>query len=244
MELLQNTLFINLDYRTDRLEHVLNEFKNLGLHTSERFNAIKAISGNIGCTLSHIRCIEIAKERGYPFVFICEDDIQFTNVEIFLENLSKFYELYKNGLEWDVLVVGGNTCPPFQYLNDFCIRILNVQTTTGYIVKQHYYDTLINNYKEGLQLLIKNQDKKKQYAIDIYWKQLQEKDKWFMTIPLTVNQYYDYSDIEEKVVDYTNAMLDLEKKELIQFLMKKQEKEEEEKRQKKLFSMSFHPMNG
>jgi len=61
---------------------------------------------------------------------------------------------------------------------------------------------------------------------------------------LTVNQYYDYSDIEEKVVDYTQPMLDLEKKELIAFLQKQKEKEEQEKRQKNMFNMAYHPMNG
>jgi hypothetical protein len=51
------------------------------------------------------------------------------------------------------------------------------------------------------------------------------------------------SDIEEKVVDYTQPMLDLEKKELIAFLQKQYEKEEQEKRQKNMFHMSYHPIN-
>ena len=243
MDLLQNTLFINLDHRTDRLDHVLQEFQKLNI-TAERFNAVKTASGNIGCTLSHIKCLELAKQREYPFVFICEDDIQFTNPAVFLENLHKFYSLYKTGFHWDVLIVGGNTCPPFQQINDFCVRTYNVQTTTGYIVQKHYYDRLIDNFKDGLQRLIREPHNKKIYSIDIHWKQLQSVDHWFITVPLTVNQYYDYSDIEEKVVDYTQPMLDLEKKELIAFLQKQQEKEEKEKRQKNMFNMNYYPMNG
>jgi hypothetical protein len=152
--------------------------------------------------------------------------------------------LYKNGLQWDVLVVGGNTCPPFQYITDFCVRTYNVQTTTGYIVQNHYYDKLISNFKEGLQQLIREPHNKKIYSLDIYWKKLQMTDNWFMTIPLTVNQYYDYSDIEEKVVDYTQPMLDLEKKELLAFLKKQKEKEEQENREKSIFNMSYVPLNG
>lgn len=225
MELIANTIFINLQHRTDRLQHISEEFKTInigGTLNIQRFNAVKTASGNVGCTLSHIKCLEIAKEHSYPFVFICEDDIQFTNPTIFLENLTKFHQLYKNGLEWDVLIVGGNTCPPFQQVSDFCLRVLNVQTTTGYIVQNHYYDTLINNFKDGLQHLIREPDKKNIYSIDIYWKQLQNIHNWFITIPLTVNQYYDYSDIEERVVDYTNVMLDLEKKELLEYFRKQQ----------------------
>lgn len=242
MDLLQHTLFINLIHRTDRLEHVLEEFKKLNI-TGERFSAIKTASGNIGCTLSHIKCLELAKQREYPFVFICEDDIQFTNPQVFLENLEKFYNMYKSGFQWDVLIVGGNTCPPFQPINEFCMRVYNVQTTTGYIVQKHYYDKLIDNFKDGLQRLIREPHNKKIYSIDIHWKHLQAQDNWFITIPLTVNQYYDYSDIEEKVVDYTQPMLDLEKKEIIAFLQKQKEKEkenEQEKRQKNMFNMSYH----
>jgi hypothetical protein len=101
------------------------------------------------------------------------------------------------------------------------------------------------NFKDGLQNLIREPHNKKLYSLDIYWKQLQATDHWFITIPLTVNQYYDYSDIEEKVVDYTQPMLDLEKRKLIAFLQKQREKEkEQEKRQKNGFNMKYYPMNG
>lgn len=239
MELITNTIFINLEHRTDRLEHVSEEFKKINIHENmniQRFDAIKTDSGNVGCTLSHIKCLEIAKQNAYPFIFICEDDIQFTNPTIFLENLSKFYQLHKNKnrLNWDVLIVGGNTCPPFQQINDFCLRVFNVQTTTGYIVQKHYYDTLINNFKDGLQRLIREPHNKKIYSIDIYWKQLQQVHNWFITIPLTINQYYDYSDIEERVVDYNYAMLNLEKKELFEYLRKQQETKEMNDKKKTL----------
>ena len=40
---------------------------------------------------------------------------------------------------------------------------------------------------------------------------LQYKDQWYCLLPLTVIQYADYSDIEKKVVNYENMMLDLDK---------------------------------
>lgn len=231
MDLFKHTLFINLQHRTDRLEHVLNEFKKMGIETAERFNAIKTITGNVGCSLSHIRCIEIAKERDYPHVFICEDDITFTNPQLLLENMQKFNNIQTN---WDMLIIGGNTGPPFQQISDFYIRVFNVQTTTGYIVKKHYYETLLNNFKDGMNKLIREPSNKKQYAIDMYWKHLQQRDQWYMIIPLTVVQYYDYSDIEQAVVSYEGLMLDLEKKELIEMLRRKQE---EENQRQQIFSM-------
>jgi len=209
MELLENTYFINLDERPDRLEHVLSEFKKLGI-TGTRYKGNKTKNGAVGCTLSHIKCLELAKQNNYPHIFICEDDITFLEPDVFLKNLKKFKNsvYYEN---WDVIIVGGNNAPPFQPINNYCIQVYNSQTTTGYIVNNRYYDTLINNFKTGIKNLISNPDNKREYAIDMYWKQLQRQDKWYMIIPPTVIQYESYSDIEERVVNYKNLMLDLEK---------------------------------
>ena len=234
MELLQHILYINLGYRTDRKEHCIAEFQKLGIPESgiERFPAIQAKTGSVGCTMSHIKCLEIAKQRNCDHVFICEDDIEFTNPELFMKQLTQFSN---QKIEWDVLIVGGNTIPPFQPITDFCVRVYNVQTTTGYIVKKGYYDRLISNFKEGLLKLMREPERHKEFAIDIYWKQLQQKDQWLILVPLTVCQYYDFSDIEEKVVDYKDMMLDLEKRALIEHYAKLQA-EEEQKNRFKMFS--------
>ena len=233
MEFLKHILCINLDHRTDRLAHATEEFKRLGVEF-ERFNAIKTTAGNVGCTFSHIRCIELAKERGYPWIFVSEDDITFTNPPVFLEKLG---ELHESGMPWDVLIVGGNNCPPYIQLSDFAVRVVNIQTTTGYIVKSHYYDTLIDNFKTGLQCLIREPERRKEFAIDIYWKPLQQTGLWILLIPPTVIQYTDYSDIEGKVVGYGDAMLDLDKKKLIEMLLKQEE--EKRRRGTPTFSMVY-----
>jgi hypothetical protein len=219
--LLNHTLFINLDHRTDRLEHVLIELVKMGISGAERFPAVKMSKGNVGCTISHIRCLELAKSRGWSHVFICEDDITFTNPMVLKNSIEKFAQ---SGIEWDVIVIGGNNCPPYVPVSDFCARVTNVQTTTGYIVKKEYYDILLDNFRTGLEKLMREPERKKELSLDIYWKQLQLVDRWFILLPLTVVQYYDYSDIEQRVTDYRPAMLDLDKKELIERFMKEQEK--------------------
>lgn len=208
MELFTNTLFINLASRTDRLEHVISEFSKFGL-TPERVDAVKMASGAIGCTLSHIKCLELAKSRNYEHVFICEDDITFLKHELLRENLTKFHN--NATIQWDILIIGGNNCPPFQAITDYCSRIFNCQTTTGYIVKQNMYDVLLDNFKTGLNLLLKNPQNKREYAIDIYWKKLQMQYFWYIITPLTTIQYENYSDVEQQNVDYSHLMLDMEK---------------------------------
>lgn len=238
MEILKHTLYINLDYRTDRLEHVQEELDKIGIKESaERFPAVKMEKGNVGCTLSHIKCIDLAKSRGWPYVFICEDDITFTDPGRFISSLKEFSQSVH---QWNMVIIGGNNCPPFQPITDCYARVFNIQTTTGYIVHSNYYDILLNNFKEGLSKLMREPEKKKQYSLDIYWKTLQSTGLWFLITPPTVIQYYDYSDIEEKVVDYGPMMLDLEKRELMEKYMKKIEEEKiEEERKRQFFSMSI-----
>ena len=208
MELFKHTFFINLDHRKDRLEHVTAEFKKMGID-AERVQGTKAKTPAVGCTLSHIKCLELAKKRNYEQVFICEDDITFTNPELFKQNLQKFVD--NDTINWDVLIVSGNNCPPFQKLYEYACRVFYCQCCTGYIVKKEYYDTIITNFKEGLSKLIQNPTNKPDFAVDRYWFKLQMQDYFYLITPLTVVQYDNYSDIEQKEVSYTNVMLDLDK---------------------------------
>lgn len=207
-DILQHVLYINLKSRPDRLKNIQTELEKLQV-SGERMNAIQMQDGAVGCTLSHIKCLELAKTRGWPYVFICEDDIFFTNAKLLKENLQKFSE--NTQINWDVVIIGGNNCPPYIKITDYCIRVSNNQTTTGYIVKSHYYDILISNFKESVSNLMRFPHLRKNYALDIYWKQLQQKDNWYMIIPPTVIQCADYSDIELRNVNYSNLMLDLDK---------------------------------
>jgi glycosyl transferase family 25 len=214
--LLQHCLYINLKSRTDRKQHVENQLNSLGIFSSlfppQRFDAVKHINGAIGCSISHIRCLEIAKKNNWKNVVIVEDDITFLDPDKFQHQLSKFLKYHPR---FDVLLLGGNNMPPYKQIDDTCIKVTRCQTTTGYLVQQHYYDTLINNFKEGVQGLIKYPDKGYIYAIDKYWFKLQQKDGWFLLTPLSVIQKPGYSDIEQKETNYYISMLDLDKKTFI-----------------------------
>ncbi len=208
LEDIKHAFYINLESRVDRKIYVENELQKLGVK-AERFNAICLSNGAIGCSMSHLKCLEIAKEKNWDHLLIVEDDITFTNPSLFKYNLNKFL-CYKD--DWDVLLFGGNVIPPFQREHNWYVQVFSCQTTIGYLVKSHYFDTLIQNYKESIQLLMKNPANKFEFAIDRYWFKLQEKDKWFLITPLTVTQKEnDFSDIECRKTNYSNLMLDLEK---------------------------------
>jgi hypothetical protein len=54
-----------------------------------------------------------------------------------------------------------------------------------------------------------------EYAIDRYWFELQRQGRWFLVTPLSVVQREDYSDIEQRVTNYGQLMLDLDKEQLM-----------------------------
>ena len=207
---IRHTFYINLDSRPDRKEYIEKHLETIGLK-AERFKAIKLTNGALGCSMSHLRLIETAKLNDWDHILIIEDDIHFLDPKLFISQINIFLENHK---EFDVLLLAGNNMPPFTKVDDTCVRVTRCQTTTGYIVRKHYYDTLINNFKEGIQKLIKHPENHKFFAIDKYWFSLQAKDKWYLIIPLTVTQREDYSDIEKKNTNYTQVMTDLDKEKM------------------------------
>lgn len=201
-DILDNHYYINLDHRKDRNESTIHELSKIGIKNPNRFSAIKKDNGAIGCFMSHLEVLKSARNRNLPYVTIFEDDILFLEPK---ETLEKLDRIVNSDIEWDVILLGGNNYPPYQKINEDCIKVNNCQTTTAYIVKQSYYDTLINHWQKGLDKLIETKDISK-YPLDEYWKILQKKDNFILITPLNVVQKESYSDIERKNVNYVDTM--------------------------------------
>ena len=214
LEDIRHIKYINLEHRTDRNEEVQHELRKLGLDDrAERFNAISMKDGRVGCTMSHIKCLEDAKKNQLPHLLIVEDDIQFLDPVLFSKQITNFLE---SNISWDVILLAGNNMPPHKQVCDSAVKVTRCQTTTGYLVNGHYYDTLIKNMREGLSLLMRNPSQHFHYAVDKFWFSLQQTDKWFLITPLSVTQRAGYSDIEKRSTDFTKIMVDLDKKEFLQ----------------------------
>jgi glycosyl transferase family 25 len=204
---IKHAYYINLLSRTDRKIHVETQLNSIGIK-AERINAIKMTNGAIGCSMSHLKIIEMAKLNNLDHVLIVEDDILFTNPSLFIEQFNKFLSNHK---DFDVALIAGNNLPPYTKIDESCVQVTQCQTTTGYLVRKHYYDKLILNYKNGILNLMRDPSNHRLYAIDKFWFNLQKKDKWYLIIPLTVSQREDYSDIEKRPTNYSHVMLDLDK---------------------------------
>jgi glycosyl transferase family 25 len=194
-----NGLYINLKHRNDRKKQIEDEFKKEEFHNFQRFNAFENKKGYLGCSRSHLECLKIAKKNNYKNVIIFEDDFEF------LIDKTEFHNLLKQLLtvDYDVFILSYNTYPYNITKTEHPLlhRIKNTQTASGYIVNRKYYDKLIQNFEDGLNLLEKT-DEYSKYAIDQYWKPLQETDVWLCYEKRVGKQRESYSDIEKTNVNY------------------------------------------
>lgn len=210
-------VYINLDHRTDRraqieaeLDRVLGTPRSTTIH---RFPAIRHLHGAVGCALSHLAVLRMAQSAQWDEVLILEDDVWFTNPDLFLQQYRAFREKQH---PFDVLLLSGNVIPPVQSVDDTCVRVRHCQTTAAYLVQRHYYEVLMRNIHEGVTRLLRQPHNKRSFAIDRYWFSLQARDQWLLLTPLTVTQRAGYSDIEGSHTDYEQCILDLEKPWLLQ----------------------------
>jgi GR25 family glycosyltransferase involved in LPS biosynthesis len=207
---INHIMYINLDHRQDRREHVVNELLKVGFleNAIERFSAIPFNIPAIGCSLSHLKCLEKAKSLNWDYLLIVEDDITFLNPYLFK---TQFNKLLTSHTDWDVVMLGGNNCGPYQIQSDCSVKITRCASAIGYLVKNSYYDTLINNYRNGIQLFLNNIKLPMKFAIDTYWFSLQNQHNWYLVYPLSVSQKVCFSDIEKRIVNYDHYMLVLDK---------------------------------
>jgi glycosyl transferase family 25 len=207
-KLIQNCYLINLDDRQQRLNDSIIELSKLDIKPT-RFNAIRHQIGVIGCSLSHLGVLQLAKLNNHEYVLVCEDDNLILNVEELKKSINLFLE---SKLEWDVLLLSANNYRPFEKTSDYYIKVKNAQCANAYIVRRHYYQKLISIWKESLITLSKNVNRRDKFALDQCWKKLQKKDNWYLIIPPNIIQKPEFSDIENATVDYTEYFMNYDKK--------------------------------
>jgi glycosyl transferase family 25 len=193
--------YINLDKRTDRRELIENELKQYNLYDkAERIPAIHTPDqGILGCTMSHLAAIKLAKERNYDQVLILEDDFYFTLPPEEFENL--LAQFYSSPPDFQVCMISYNMIRSEPTNHSFLLKVLEAQTASGYIVHQSLYDPLIQVFEEAIPLL---RDTKEHwnYANDQIWKRLQPNSNWFAIHPRCGKQRDGFSDNANQHISY------------------------------------------
>jgi len=196
-DFIDGIMFINLADRADRLEHMMREFNKaeIPLTLVHRIDAVfDATCGHLGCTRSHIKALEYAKEKGWKRFLVLEDDFQFDfPKERILYIISEFLKRFER---WDVFMFATYWNDVSDTDVDYIKQIKYGTTTSGYMVNHIYADTLYKNFVESMTLLDKEVEQFKQvrtspderkyttsYALDAYWFSLQKKDNFYISEP-------------------------------------------------------------
>ena len=188
--------YINLDRRADRREQIEKEFADRGLNV-ERFKGIEHAYPAVGCTLSHIAVLKLARERGYESAMIFEDDFTFlVSKDEWTDLLAKLPSVY------DVVMICCGVIKPGTYYNETFDRVQEVQQTAGYIVHSRFYNRIIANFEEGARKFIESPHIHWLYALDQYWKSLQTESEWFSFKKKIAKQRAGFSDITQSFVEY------------------------------------------
>lgn len=188
---LSKIIYINLNKRTDRREQIEKELNDFNL-PFERFEAIENPGfAMAGCAKSHLNVLKIARDRNYENILILEDDFTFlVSNEEFENQLTNFFNL---NIDYDVCMLSYNLKRYENTSHNFIVKVLEVQTASGYIVNKKYYSKLIDLYETNIPLLEQTR-KHWIYASDQIWKQYQEEDNWFCFLTRIGRQRPGYSD--------------------------------------------------
>lgn len=206
MEKIEQVLFINLNHRKDRLDHILSQVKMAGLETkTKRFEAVGHRFGIIGCAMSHLGALELAKKSGWKNVLILEDDFTFCDVERFEAKVKEYFDVFSSN--YPVFLLAHNMLRGHAVSGDF-FRVSFAQTASGYIVCEPAYNVLIENFREGISKAeesVKNGASKVPHELcfDVFWNRALKDRIATLTVRSRLGyQFPSFSDIEKRNVNY------------------------------------------
>ena len=201
---IDHVYYINLEHRKDRNNEFLDNFNS---KDKTRIDRVKghyySDNGAVGCLMSHITALNIALNdaNSGENILICEDDFYVKDMDY----CNKMLELFFSKIDsWDVIMLGHNTIESKDTgiqteQNEKIIKILNSQTTSGYMIKKQYIPRILEIWEKDMQEYLKTNEWGNFYT-DQSWKVLQPKDNWYSFTPSVAHQRTSYSDIQKGVI--------------------------------------------
>ena len=200
VELFPLITYINLDSRQDRNLLAKKEFKKIGIEPLRISGTVvnvpnnKMASGVLGCTLSHIRCLEMALEKKQN-IFIFEDDIKFVPSNETKTILDECCEEL-NEIDWDMFYIAANVLKPIYQETKHLGRLTHAQSTVAYGANYKFIEKLLS-YIPRNQII----------PIDlVYTNSVVLHHNCFISIPMLGVQRDSFSDIEGKQVQYESYL--------------------------------------
>jgi GR25 family glycosyltransferase involved in LPS biosynthesis len=198
--MINKVYFINLNHRLDRREHIEQLLKNSDLFDiTERISALYNKNlPHAGCVVSHIAALERFIGSKENYCLIIEDDFTTDNTDILKSSIN---QLFIDNIDFDIVQISGNHQNLIDCEYSYLKRVIDSQTTSGYIITKSFAEKLLENFKESYSL-ISEFGRRHEYCLDIYWKKLQPISKWYCFSPTLGYQMDSYSDIEKMNASY------------------------------------------
>ena len=196
-------VYINLAKRTDRRESIEFQLKKMAVPPEKiiRFEAIERDEGALGCAMSHVAVLTMAKENDWQNVLILEDDMVFNDDDESHDRINYFFSSLIS-TDWDAGFLSGSYFDIEQKHGCF-YKISRSYLSNSYIINQHYYNELISVFDASIEKMNEGISRY-QCSLDVYWHHLMWKDNWFAIYPCVGYQLVDISDIEGYTTDRVN----------------------------------------
>jgi len=185
-DLISHVIYINLDARDDRKAHIERELSVFKPEKITRLPAVIDKNPKMGCSKSHIKALEMARDNKYPNVLIMEDDAMWTNIDATYPILKRLLNEPHDGIllgTVDGATFDANT-----------LRITFAETTSGYIVKEHFYQKYLDIYQAALSKIDPNNNGAFVLA-DGLSQEAYKAGTWYVVSPSLVTQVPSYSNI-------------------------------------------------
>lgn len=208
MNKIDHVFYINLDKRKDRREHLEKNvlpFIGFPLEKISRFSAVDMTAESsrskrgAGCSLSHLKCWQIAEKNNYEVIMMVEDDFELiVEQEEFTQTLETLFDEIP---DFVVCNLGYNNVAPLKKINNKnFFKCEAIQTTSCYIARVSFLKEIAPTIKEATARLLNNESYHNN-AIDQVWKQFQNNKGWVVSKRLG-KQKNSISDIERRQMDY------------------------------------------
>ena len=86
--------------------------------------------------------------------------------------------------------------------NDRFGKVLEVQTTAGYIVSSRFYETLLDTWEKGVASYEQAPECHWLFLLDQTWKALQPHSRWYYSLSRVGKQRSGWSDLGQRYIDY------------------------------------------
>lgn len=206
---------INLDSRKKQFKETQQAFAPFGIKC-ERSRAIRHERGALGCTLSHLELIAHAKEKGWPWVMVLEDDAMPREAMKYWPLVAAFLEQEQE--HWDVFFGGVIFMRPLKKIvtlrPDLAVVEGLLPLATHFMI---YHQSSYNRLLAWHQWSVMPDEHKP--AIDIFI-QLSQVKTW-TTSSFLAWQKPHFSDVLQEMNDCTLSFMQAEK--ILNAFVKKEE---------------------